>query len=411
MLIRYLKDILIKTASTSYSTDSVPLRDDFFSDLRDLNADRSRREMAIEQSPQMREYRSRKRTLMKVDGFMAWVKSESSQTLWIDGNSVIRRYDFSVLFEAPLLVLGGCDYETMIVLRHDCSDYASSGTTGYFLLVKALLFQVFEQHPQVYQRRRSALTGETMNGLKALWDLLLNCLDDVKAACVFILIDNIDVLSQIDTEKGGLVVQKLNAMVENQTRLVKILLTASLATERSLPLNDGMALMTLRRRETVATINDDDQALTSHKLVEIQQKRCKVISFADLGLLYRPNTTVYTVEDGELQAFIVQEPTQSGQQYPYASSQLSLRAWSVDHDGKGFTKKYCDLTISQFSGERVIGALRYIPAGYLPDENKKRSHLLARGKLWWKYSSGVHHVVFGANRLQVRPMNHRETRF
>lgn len=73
--------------------------------------------------------------------------------------------------------------------------------------------------------------------------------------------------------------------------------------------------------------------------------------------------------------------TGQGNGHPHAYSQLSSRVWSVDHDEKGFTKRYCNLTISQFSGERAIGALRYIPTGYQPDENKKRSHLLARGKL------------------------------
>lgn len=145
--------------------------------------------------------------------------------------------------------------------------------------------------------------------------------------------------------------------------------------------------------------------LVPHKLIEIQQKRCKSITFAEITMLYVPNTTVYTTEDDELRAFIIVELSGMEPRSFESYNPLRMRAWTIDHDGQNVARRYYDLTVSQFSGQKEIKCLQYIPAGFLPSESEKRRKLIARGKLWWTYSFGIHHVTTDRYKTQVGSMN------
>ena len=378
-----------------------------FHELRDLRSDIARREKAIEQSSDMRSHRSRQKNIIRTDKVMAWANSESSQLLWINGDNVLRRTDFNMSFAAPLLVLGESNYETVLILRHFCGDRAPHRANRYCTLLQALLHQLFQQYPRVFTRKKPSLTRELSSDVASLWELFLDCLQDVSADCTFIVIDNIDVLGKeasIDAEDGKLVVERLNVLVQDETKLVKILLTASLAADQASSL-DGHTALTIPRRKSSLAIVQDELALVPHKLVEIQQKRCKNVSFGELTMLYVPNTTIYTVENGELRAFVIVELSGMERQSFESYNALHMRAWSIDHNGLKVARRYCDLTVTQFTGQRAIKDLRYIPGGYLPNESEQRRTLTARGRLWWMKSSGVHHVVVGSNRSQVSHEN------
>ena len=340
---------------------------------------------------------------MRTDKVMAWLNSESSQLLLIDGDNVLSRMEFSMSFAAPLLLLGESNYETVLILRHFCGDQASHKANRYRTLLQALLHQLFQQYPQVLTRKKASLTRELSSDVAALWGLFLDCLQDVNAHCTFIVIDNIDVLgneADVDAEDGRLVIERLNALVQDETKLVKILLTASLAVDRTSSL-EGHAALTVPQRKGSLAIVQDELALVPHKMFEIQQKRFMTISFAELTMLYVPNTTIYTVEDGELRAFVIVELSGMEPRWSESYNALQMRAWFVDHNGQHIARRYCDLTVTQFSGRRAIKDLRYIPGGYLPNESEQRKILIARGRLWWTRSSGVHHVVGGPSGSQV----------
>ena len=379
------------------------LCDDVFLELRDLRQDISRREKAIEQSLDMRSHRWRQKNITRTDKVMAWARSESSQLLWINGENVLRRTESNMSFAAPLLVLGESNYETVLILRHFCGDQASHKANRYRTLLQALLHQLFQQYPHILTRKKTSLTRKLASDVAALWGLFLDCLQDVNADCTFIVIDNIDVLGKeanIDAEDGKLVVERLNALVQDETKLVKILLTASLAADQASPL-DGHAALTIPRRKGSLAIVQDELALVPHKMVEIQQKRCKTVSFAEVTMFYLPNTTIYTIENGELRAFVIVESSGMERRSFESYDALHMRAWSIDHNGQNIARRYCDLTVTQFTGQRAIKDLRYIPGGYLPNESEQRRILTARGRLWWTKSSGVHHVVVGSNGYQV----------
>ena len=252
-------------------------------------------------------------------------------------------------------------------------------------------------------RKKASITRKLTSDIAALWELFLDCLEDVNADCTFIVIDSIDILGKeagIDAEDGKLVVERLNALVQDETKLVKILLTASLAADQASSLDGHAALTSLRRKGSLAIVQDE-LALVPHKMIKIQQKRCKTVSFAELTMLYVPNTTIYTVESGELRAFVVVESSGMERRSLESYDALHMRAWSIDHNGRNIARRYCDLTVTQFSGQRAIKDLRYIPGGYLPHESEHRKILTARGRLWWTKSSGVHHVNISPNGSQV----------
>lgn len=174
--------------------------------------------------------------------------------------------------------------------------------------------------------------------MTALWNLFLNCLEEANAHCTFIIIDDIDALrigvSHELSEEVKQLIQKLDALVQDRTKLVKILLTASLAKD-PISASDGQAALTHSRQRTSSAIVENKLALVPHNLIEIHERRCKTIPFAEMVILYGPNKTVYTLENGELQAFVVIEPSEMHLRSFESYSPLQLRAWSVDHNRKG----------------------------------------------------------------------------
>lgn len=352
----------------------------------------------------MREYRSKVRNMMKIDKFVDWVYSDTSQLLWIDANGLLRRSDFNVFFAAPMLVIGESNYDSTLILRHFCDENASHAAKGYSLLVQALLYQIFQQNVQVFKRKRRSLTRECTANFSALWSLFLECLEEVDAHCTFIIIDSIDahkIRASDDTiEEGNLLVEKLTALVQDGKSLVKILLTASL-TKDQVSSSDDIKAVTLPRQMAPFAIAQDELKLIPHKLSEIHERRCKTISFAELPLLYSSNTTIYTFEDREVRAFVVAELKGMDPLSSESYSPLEIRAWSVDHNGIHLARRYHYLRVRQFSGQRAVTSLQYVPAGYLPNEMERRLHLITRGKRWWAYKDGVHHVGVMPGNAQV----------
>lgn len=341
---------------------------------------------------------------MKIDKFVDWVFSKTSQLLWIDANGFLRRSDFNVFFAAPILVIGESNYDSTLILRHFCDENGSYAAKSYSLLVQALLYQIFQQHVDVFKRKRESLTRERTANFSALWSLFLECLEEVNAHCTFIIIDGIDALkiraSDDTIEEGNLLVEKLTALVKDENKLVKILLTASL-TKDQVSSSDDLAAVRLPRQMASLAIAQHELKLIPHKLSEIHERRCKTISFAELSLLYSSNTTIYTFEDKEVRAFVVADLKGMDPLSSESYSPLEIRAWSIDHNGIHLARRYHYFRVRQFSGQRSIISLQYIPAGYLPDEMKQRLYLIARGKRWWAYNDGVHHVGMMPGNAQV----------
>ena len=397
------------TSGSDGVTDAKSFLDNLFVELRGFRQDSSRREMAIEQASEMRGNRSKRKNITRIEGVMDWIESETSRLLWINGHNVLRRSVFTMSFATPLLVLGESNFESILVLRHFCGDDSASRPQDYRILVQALLYQILQQYPKVLDSKKSALTREATNSLTTLWELLLDCLAEVNADCTFIIIENIDVLKEgpsSNVDEGKFILHHLHALVQDPTKLIKILLVASLARDQASSSQGRSALTLTQRRESMG-IFQDEPPLVTHKLIEIQQKTCKSVRFDEITMLYVPNTTVYTFEDDELRAFVVVELSGMELRTLESYNPLQMRVWSIDHDGRNVVRRYHNLTLRQFGGRKEIRGLQYIPAGYLLDESEQRKSLIARGKLWWTYSFGVHHVTIDRYKTQVSEINIR----
>lgn len=373
-----------------------------FTDLNKLEHIRSQKFKMEEQRPEMHQYRSTKRNILKVDHVMDWVEAQSSQLLWVDGNNSLRRETFSASFVAPILLLGENHFETSIVLRHFCGDSHGTSASTYPALIQSLLTQLFKQRADLWASASNSLDRESASNIRVLWKVLASSLQNAQVPCVFIVIDSIDSLASQKTADGveerDFVIEALNTLVKQSTLLVKVLLTASLShTTQLAGADNALTLSTLsyavqsqNSRKLSSAITGGYLMPVSHKFVEIQERRCKSIRFTQLPLLYQINSTIYCWKDKVLQAFVVSElsgmdPGPLGTYGP-----LVLRVWAVDHNGKTFVRRFYDFQIPFFAREIDIADLSYIPTGYLPDENQHRMQLIRRGRRYWELGSAVH---------------------
>ena len=338
---------------------------------------------------------------------MAWVESAKSELLWINGNNVLRRHDFNASFAVPLLLLGESNCESYLVLRHFCEDSYSGIRTGYRTLIQTLLRQLFRQRPEMVKSKAALLTRDRVDDMEGLWSFFVDCLREIQVQCIFIVIDSIDFLEtkgsivNNGTDEGLFILEQLNELVNDSTLLIKILLTAALAREAPVSAEGLLALTayqpasrTQPQRKMSFDIMQNNLALVPHKLVEIQENRCKSITFAELPLLYPTGSTIYTTEESQLRAYVVAELVDIDPRPLGSYEQLRIGAWSIDHNGKYFTKRYHNLLVSQYPGKKAVSSLKYVPTSYLLNEAKERRNLIERGKLYWNYGSDIQYVYY-----------------
>lgn len=113
-----------------------------------------------------------------------------------------------------------------------------------------------------------------------------------------------------------------------------------------------------------------------------------LIEFSNIWLLYPPGTTVYSKENGEFEAFVVDSVRgvrkslqhRSGQ---HTYSRLELTCWNINYDGEVFGRVWSKHEIYPFKGKKEIRTLDLIPEKFVPDAESVKSSLKARGKQFW----------------------------
>jgi hypothetical protein len=381
-----------------------------FADLKNYNEETQRRKVAIEEIPDMRNHRSTQRNLLRSEKVLSWIECETSRLLWVEGNNVLRRSEFNACFAIPLLVMGESSYESTLVLRHFCGGTGMARKPS--TLIQALLYQIIERYPSILEKKKDTLTQEKTSTGQGLWSLFVECLEIVNAQCTFIIIDSFDNLEAADLEvdEKDTVISQLDSLIKDRTKFVKVLLTASLAQPLATLPDEYQALMRFRsqqqpgglRRSLSMAAAEDQAQLMSHQIIEIQERRCKAVSFHELPFLYPSGTLIYQKHDSYWRAFIVAELSGMDRQPSGYLTPLRIRAWSVDHNGKYFARNYHTLTVGQFSGQQAITSLKFTPAGYLPDETTVRKALADRGRRYWELGSNVNYKQFEGKHGPVR---------
>lgn len=380
---------------------------DVFTDLvqeESLN-DVSRRTRAIMEFPSMHDYKPKQKGQLKSERLISWLQSPVSQLLWLDGNNILTVSDCNMLFTNPLILAAEGNYDSALVLRHRYEDKASAGS--HVALAQSLISQSLRKNPDIFPSIHSRMRKETATNLDHLWGLLIACFHEIDASCVLIIIDGIDKIGIEQAQLEQASVNQLDRVINEPELLVKVILTTTLRQEERVDMTVSMKALhsDMVRRSPVRTLSVDgiqtDFPLLSHEIVRIQERKCGFIRFNQLPYLYSPGSTIFEWQQGHLTACIISdvsgmEPTFSGGLMP-----LVLRVWQVSHNGIYFTKRFRDIRISQFHGERKISSLKQIPAGYLPDEPKHRRQLCARGRRYWMLGQGVHHMQITT--ASVRP--------
>ena len=113
-----------------------------------------------------------------------------------------------------------------------------------------------------------------------------------------------------------------------------------------------------------------------------------LIEFPNIWMLYPPGTTVYTKENGEYEAFIVdsvhgvhKSTRQKSGQHSY--SRLELTCWSIHYDGEIFGRVWSNHSIFPFKGSKEVSSLQLVPEKFLPEAESVKSSLQSRGNQFW----------------------------
>lgn len=129
---------------------------------------------------------------------------------------------------------------------------------------------------------------------------------------------------------------------------------------------------------------------TSKKLDDVESATSPgLIDFQDLWMLYAPGTIVFSKEEGEWEALVVDSVRgcqksvrrRSGQ---HDYTRLDLTCWSIDYDGEVFGRVWTTHCIAPFQNKKEITSLSLVPERFLPDCGSIKETLRARGKQFWE---------------------------
>ena len=133
-----------------------------------------------------------------------------------------------------------------------------------------------------------------------------------------------------------------------------------------------------------------------HEFADIGQKLDDVesanpsgsITFPDIWMLYPPGTIVYSIENGEREAFVVDSIRGVQKRRPSfvgrsSHTRLDITCWSINYDGEIYGRVWSTHCILPFHGTKDISALELVPEKYLPEAESVKSALLARGEQFW----------------------------
>jgi len=113
-----------------------------------------------------------------------------------------------------------------------------------------------------------------------------------------------------------------------------------------------------------------------------------LIIYPELWMLYKPGTILYTTENGEHEAFVIEsirgmQKGQRGQSGRHSYTRLDLVCWSINYDGEIFGRVWSTHCIAPFHETREIKSLDLVPEAFLPKAETVKSSLIARGKHFW----------------------------
>ena len=171
----------------------------------------------------------------------AWIGSIQSELLWIDGFAEIGNLDWTTNFCLEVED-AATPIKTITVLSYHCGGQANTILSSRpETILHSFIFQLISRHRQKFTWmacREFCLTRfrfqEARESPTKLWALFYDCLRIAGPQCLYVTLDNIDVLwsktckGSEGVERFEGILQGLNRLAREQKRLDKILITSRL---------------------------------------------------------------------------------------------------------------------------------------------------------------------------------------
>lgn len=113
-----------------------------------------------------------------------------------------------------------------------------------------------------------------------------------------------------------------------------------------------------------------------------------LIKYEHAWLLYAPGTIVFSQENGEYEAFVV-ESIRGCQRHPPAAhsrfthSTMEITCWSINYDGEIFGRVWSNHYLAPFDGSKEICSLGLVPGAFVPNSDAVKAQLVERGQQFW----------------------------
>ncbi|KAI2466168.1 hypothetical protein F4781DRAFT_406556 [Annulohypoxylon bovei var. microspora] len=124
-------------------------------------------------------------------------------------------------------------------------------------------------------------------------------------------------------------------------------------------------------------------------------KKVPTTTFAGLWLLLRPGSDVYVLQDGQLNAYVVDSISGGVEhffrgQWSVSIASYSIRLWNLVYDGKAISRRAKIVIIPVFDNERNITSLPVFPTRFRDelDNGERRKQLIERGQKLFRFAKG-----------------------
>ncbi|KAL8897984.1 MAG: hypothetical protein Q9207_006925 [Kuettlingeria erythrocarpa] len=112
------------------------------------------------------------------------------------------------------------------------------------------------------------------------------------------------------------------------------------------------------------------------------------IQYEHAWLLYAPGTMVFSKENGEYEAFVIEvirgcqkhQPCQNSR-LPHSS--MEIICWSINYDGEIFGRVWSTHYIAPFEGLKEVASMGLVPEAFVPNIGAVKTSLIDRGQKFW----------------------------
>lgn len=112
------------------------------------------------------------------------------------------------------------------------------------------------------------------------------------------------------------------------------------------------------------------------------------IQYEHAWLLYAPGTVVFSKENGEYEAFVVEtirgcQRHQPCQNSRFSHSSMEIICWSINYDGEIFGRVWSTHYIAPFEGLKEVASMGLVPEAFVANIDAVKTSLIDRGQKFW----------------------------